>query len=213
MKHAQGTTILNQDTDKGHDLSDHDDGRRLSEVLSRVRSQADGKVSVSALVDAVGDLGMLPLILLPALIAATPLSGIPGVTAVAGITIAILSAELLAGLRKVHLPGTVRRKSIDGDKLRHWIGRVEPVVDWIERHTRKRLTFLFHRPMVWVPQLLCLLTGLAMPFLELIPFSGSIAAISVCLLTLAMLTGDGIFFLIALLPYGTIGYLIFRFLV
>ena len=64
-----------------------------------------------------------------------------------------------------------------------------------------------NRPIVYVPQLLSLVSGLTMPFLEVIPFSSSVVASGVSMLALSLLTRDGLFFLLALLPYAAVGYL------
>ena len=62
--------------------------------------------------------------------------------------------------------------------------------------------------MIWVPRVLCLVSGLAMPFLEVIPFSASTVAIGVVCLTLSLLTCDGLLFLLALVPYAIGAWLI-----
>ncbi|WP_428511601.1 exopolysaccharide biosynthesis protein [Roseovarius sp.] len=185
----------------------------LTDVISRIRSLADQpEVTIDEIVGAAGQAGILPLIFVPALIAATPLSGIPGVSMVCGLLIALFSAEMILGLKEFYLPEKLKKKTFDGAKLDHAMRQILPIMQWIERHTGQRLSFLFHRPMTWVPQLICLMTGLAMPFLEFIPFSGSVAATGVCLLVMAMLTRDGVVFLLALLPYVIGGVLIARFL-
>ncbi|MGK7653615.1 MULTISPECIES: exopolysaccharide biosynthesis protein [unclassified Roseovarius] len=185
----------------------------LTDVISRIRSVADRpEVSVGTILEAAGQAGVLPLIFVPALIAATPLSGIPGVSMVCGVLIALFSAELILGMKEFYLPDRLKRKTIDGDKLDHAMKRITPVMQWIERHTGQRLSFLFHRPLLWVPQGICLLSGMAMPFLEFIPFSGSVAATGVCLLVMAMLTRDGVVFVLALLPYAVGAWLLVRFL-
>ncbi|RKF12719.1 exopolysaccharide biosynthesis protein [Roseovarius spongiae] len=185
----------------------------LSETVESVLSAADRSddaLSVGEIIEAAGDKGALPPILLVALIAATPLSGIPGVSVVCGLVIALLSFELIANFRSLHLPGKLKRASIDPDKLSRAIRKIEPALRWIDRHTGDRLKFLFHRPVIWVPQILCLLSGLAMPFLEFVPFSSSVVAAGVCLLVMAMLTRDGIFVVLALIPYGGLIYLLMR---
>jgi hypothetical protein len=53
-----------------------------------------------------------------------------------------------------------------------------------------------------VPQTLCLVSGLTMPLLELVPFTSLIVASGVFLLALSMLVRDGLLFLLALLPYA-----------
>lgn len=185
--------------------------RTLSDTIQRVKSIAsDDTVTLGDIIDRVGDTSILPAILLPALIAATPLSGIPGVSVVCGLLIALLSFELIFRFRHLYLPRKLRRFSLSGRKLRHALGKITPAVSWIDDHTRHRLSFLFHRPLIWVPQIICLLSGMAMPFLEFIPFSSSVAAIGVCFLVMAMLTRDGIFAILALIPYSGILYLLSR---
>ena len=100
------------------------------------------------------------------------------------------------------------RRSVDGPSLRSALDKSRPVIAWIDRRTRRGLTGLFHRPVIYVPELLCLLSGLVMPVLEFIPFSASIVATGVCLLALSMLTRDGLFFILAMVPYAGLGTLL-----
>lgn len=180
----------------------------LGELLRRVRSAAGGdEVEMRAIVAAVGRRSLLPLMIVPALLAATPLSGIPGLTALCGLAIALIAGQLLLSFDEVRLPGFLLRQRVAGQQLRAVLDRLRPLTDWIDRHTGDRLAGLVRRPLVYLPETLCLLTGLAMPVLELIPFSGSVAAAGVLLLALAMLTRDGLLALIALLPYGGLAWL------
>lgn len=175
----------------------------LVDLVDRIRRNTGGEeVTTGEIVLALGERGILPAILLPALIAATPLSGIPGVSAVCGALIALLSFELIFRFEKLYLPRRLTATSIDGDRLRRTLDRIVPALAFIDRYSRRRLSFLFHRPLIWVPQVLCMVTGMMMPLLEFIPFSASIGAIGVSLLVMAMLTKDGIFFILALLPYA-----------
>lgn len=183
----------------------------LSQIMNDIRSSYDGEkshVKVADLLSAIGDKSVLSAMLIPALIAATPLSGIPGVSVVCGLLIALLSFELIFNFRRIYLPEKLQIRSIDAGKLDSTLEKLSPAIKWIDRHSRARLKFLFHRPLIWLPQLLCLVSGLAMPFLEFIPFSSSVAAIGATLLIMAMLTEDGIFFLLAMFPYAFGIYLI-----
>lgn len=181
----------------------------LGELLDRVR-KASGRdaVTVADIVDAVGRHSLLPLMIVPAALAATPLSGIPGLTAVCGLAIALIAGQMLLSYDTVRLPGFVTRRQVEGARLRKVLDWARPVTDWVDRHTGGRMTWLFHRPFVYLPETLCLLTGLAMPALEVVPFSGSVAAAGVLLLALSLLTKDGLLFGIALLPYGALGWLV-----
>lgn len=183
--------------------------RSLGDLADRIRSVSqDKKVSVQDIVDAVGHRSLLPLLLVPALLCATPLSGVPGVSMVSGVLIAIISAQLLLSVDEVWLPQRLLRQTVNAKAVRKALDTSEPVMSWVDRHTHHRLTGLFHRPLIHVPVLLCLLSGLAMPFLEFIPFSSSVAAIGVSFMALSLLTRDGLFFLLALVPYAGLAWLI-----
>ena len=183
--------------------------RTLGELADSISSVSDrDKVSVDEIVDAVGHRSLVPLLLVPALLCATPLSGIPGVSMVAGVAIAIISFQLLMSVEEVWLPRRLLRQTVDGKSLDKALQSARPVISWIDRHSHNRLSALFHPPLIYLPVILSLLSGMMMPFLEFIPFSSSVAAIGVSFLALSLLTRDGLFFLLALLPYAGLGWLI-----
>lgn len=183
----------------------------LVRLSHHVEDAASGdEVSVGDVVAAIGARSVLPLLLVPALVAATPLSGIPGMSALCGILIALISLEMILRFDHVWLPDRLMRQRVQSDRVRGTMRTIRPWLARIDRLTRNRLDFLFHRPLLYVPQLLCLLSGLVMPFLEFVPFSGSVAATGVCLLALSLLTRDGLFFLLALGAYAGLGALVWR---
>jgi hypothetical protein len=51
---------------------------------------------------------------------------------------------------------------------------------------------------VLLPQMLCVLCGLAMPFLELLPFSSSLLGMAVLLISVGFLVRDGVYTLAGL---------------
>jgi Uncharacterized ABC-type transport system, permease components len=184
--------------------------RSLGQLADRIAAAADGpEVSTGDLVDSIGKHSLHPLLMLPALLAATPLSGIPGLSALCGLAIAAISFQLAMSFDEVRLPGFLMRRRVESEALCDALDRTRPVLDWVDLHTRRdRLAWLFRRPVVLFLEILCLVSGLAMPFLEVIPFSASIVASGVLLLTLSMLTRDGLFFVLAMLPYAGLLYLL-----
>lgn len=183
--------------------------RDLGDILDGMTTAGDGdRVSVGDLVDASGRHGILPGVLLVALVTATPLSGIPGVSVVCGVTIALASIQLLIGAECLWLPGRLRNLSLQREGVVRNVRRIRPVADWFDRHTRSRLAFLFHRPLVFVPEFLMVIAGLTMPFLENIPFSSSAMATAVAFLALGLLTRDDLFAVLALIPFATFGALL-----
>ena len=185
--------------------------RSLGDVVDQIRSiTGEGHVSIDDLVQALGRRSHQTLLLIVALATATPLSGIPGLSAVCGLIIALISFEMLMSYSEVRLPRKLSRQKVKAKSVDKMLAKVEPFVRWLDRQTKNRMTGLFHRPLIYVPQVICLLSGLIMPFLEFIPFSSSVVASGVALLACAMFTRDGMFFLLALLPYAGIAVLLLR---
>ena len=70
--------------------------------------------------------------------------------------------------------------------------------DVVDRHTHPRLGLISGPLARRFLGVICLLLGAAMPLLELVPFTSSVAAAAVALLALAMLAQDGLLVLAAL---------------
>jgi hypothetical protein len=156
------------------------------------------KVAVRDIVGAFGDTSFLPLMMIPALLVVSPLSGIPLFSSLCGLSIALVAVQMLAGRDHLWLPGIVMRRQIAGERLSAAAARLERIADWLDRHSRKRLHLLFRAPMVLLPQMLCVLCGLAMPFLELLPFSSSLLGMAVLLISVGFLVRDGVYTLAGL---------------
>lgn len=169
----------------------------------------DDRVRVSDLADEIGGDAFGPLMLVPALIAVTPASGIPGLTATCGLIIALVAAQLVFRRKALWLPGFLRRRSISRSRLetaRNWLAKPAQLID---RVTGKRLSFLVKPPFDIVPALICMMIGLFMPFMEFVPFSGTMAGMAVSLFALAFVTEDGLLAILGTVFLGAVGYLAF----
>ncbi len=183
----------------------------LPEIIDRVLEAAEAETTdIRTILQSFGRASFTPVLLLPAIAVATPLSGIPLFSSLMGIFIAIVSAQMLARRRHLWLPNFILGRQINGQKLRAAFTRIRPAAVWIDARTAKRIGLLSHRPLIFVPQLICLLSGLMMPFLEFVPFSSSVAGIGVAILALGMLARDGVVILLGLLPYAGVAWLVFR---
>lgn len=171
------------------------------EAATKVRSVVDKlddlsenrAVSVSDIVAAFGDASFLPLMMVPALLVISPLSGIPLFSSLCGLSIGLIAIQMLFRRGHVWLPKLVMRQRVTGTRLRKGVRRLNRIADWLDRNARSRLTILFRYPMILVPQTLCVLCGLSMPFLELIPFSSSLLGTAVVLMSVGFLVRDGVF--------------------
>lgn len=167
--------------------------RALSEVLDRLESAAhDDSITVQEVVDRLGHSSFAALMLIFSLISTSPASAIPGMTTTVGAIIFILVVQMIAGRKSVWLPGFITRRSMSTEKLCKGIAWMRPPVRFAERYLKKRMTFLLHRPWLWLPLLLILGLTMLMPLLEVIPTSGSIASAVIALFAAGLLTRDGL---------------------
>lgn len=151
------------------------------------------EVTVRDIVSAFGDASFLPLMMIPALLVVSPLSGVPLFSSICGITIGLVAVQMLSGRRHVWLPGFVMRRKLKGVQLHRAVQKIRKSADWLDSHARRRLRLLFHFPLKLIPQILCVLSGFSMPFLELLPFSSSLLGAAVCLMSVGFLVRDGLY--------------------
>ncbi|WP_135431551.1 exopolysaccharide biosynthesis protein [Pseudotabrizicola sediminis] len=163
----------------------------LKGVVSRLHSAARGaeRVALGDLVDAMGQSSMAAVLLVPALLLVSPLSGVPGASIVGGLVIALVSAQILLRRPKVWLPEFIRTRRLPGPALRRALA-------WLRTPARRFDGLAPAKPgggahAWWTPALalVCLALGMAMPMMELIPFSSSIAASLIAAFAMTMLTG------------------------
>ncbi|MDF2231436.1 exopolysaccharide biosynthesis protein [Albimonas sp. CAU 1670] len=177
-----------------HSGADASGSGPISTVLDRLDEAAThDRPSAGEIVEAVGRQSHVTLLLVPALVVMTPLSGIPLLSSVCGLIIALVSLAGLLGRDRIWLPGFVTRRRVDGDRLGEAVAWLRKPVGWIERHTRRRLPRLVSPPADRAILLLCLLCGLAMPALELVPFTSSVLGGAVALLAISLIVRDGLF--------------------
>ncbi|RBW43019.1 exopolysaccharide biosynthesis protein [Loktanella sp. D2R18] len=183
----------------------------LPDVIDRVIDAAqEDTVNLRDVISSVGDDSFAPMLLLAAMAVATPLSGVPLFSAVMGAVIFLVSVQMMMGRTHLWLPNWVLSRQISGAKVQGAFKKAHPVACWIDRRTNKRARVMFHRPLIYLPQLLCVLSGLMMPLLEFVPFSSSIMGVGVVFLALAMLTRDGVVLGLALVPYAAVVTLMVR---
>jgi hypothetical protein len=185
--------------------------RGLTEIINQVIDiAAADRIYLREVLRTIGGAGFAPILLLPALAVATPLSGIPFFSTTMGSLIFLVAGQMLLQRKHLWFPDWVLRREVQGHLVRNAFRKLYPVARWIDARTQTRMRIFAHRPLVFVPQILCLVSGLLMPVLEFVPFSSSILGVGVALLALGMLTRDGLLTIIGMLPYGIVALLIVR---
>lgn len=173
---------------------------QIEDVLSSVRDLKDQDLdTVGDVVDYLGPTSFLPILLIISLIVVTPLSSIPGLSAFSGITIALIAGQLLWGRDDLWLPDWIRKRPIPKDRVQKALGKMEKPLSKLQDLTTARLKILAKGPMARVLLAVCMICGLMMPFLEVVPATSSMLAAVIALLTVSIMSRDGLFALAGLL--------------
>ncbi|MBD3625231.1 MAG: exopolysaccharide biosynthesis protein [Rhodobacteraceae bacterium] len=155
------------------------------------------EVTVDQLVGSLGRASFQPLLMLPALAVVTPLSGIPLFSSACGLMIFMVAVQMLTGRSHVHVPRWLGRRTVRPGRLRSAFETLQTAAQWIDRHSAPRLQILVRPPFSKLSQAFCALAGLTMPLLEFVPLTSSLLGAVVALLSVSMLTRDGLLTLAA----------------
>ncbi len=150
----------------------------------------DGEKTVGSLIDAFGDKSFAILLVLFLGVPALPLPT-GGVTHVFEIIAALLALELIAGRREVWLPDRWRALALAGEKQQRFVAALLKLIRRLERFSRPRLSFLFHRRFTDLVYGLLVIGGTTGAFFAP-PFSAldTLPALGVVLLSLGVLLED-----------------------
>mgnify|MGYP006273390185 FL=1 len=181
------------------------EARRLGpveDIVARLDDTAQGRerVTLGDVVEAFGRRSFLPMLMVPALLVLSPLSGIPLFSSVCGLTIALIAAQMLwPGRDHLWLPDRLMRQNISGARARKSVAQLGKLARRLDGLSRDRLRwFVGHRPGRTLLEACCFVAGAAMPVFEIVPFTSSILGFAVLLMATALLTRDGIFALAGL---------------
>ncbi|WP_186827060.1 exopolysaccharide biosynthesis protein [Shimia ponticola] len=145
--------------------------------------------------DVLGEFGrasFLPLLILLGLALASPLSGIPLFSSVAGLSIALIAFQGAAGRSVIWLPKAFLSKGVKGARAASAIKRLRGIATWLDARTARRWHLLTDRISGRVLMGIAGCAGAATPLLELIPFSSSLIGLGTVLIALALLVRDGV---------------------
>lgn len=164
----------------------------LHELLRRMqRAGSNEKIAFGDLMSIMEKRGFGPMLAVPAFICSTPVGAIPGIPTVTGITIFLISLQVLLGMSSPWLPDTIRSIAIGRDSLDYGIEKVQPVVTRVDRFLIPRWFFMRQVVFRSFIAISCSMCGLMMVPLELVPFLGLVPAVAVFIMAVGMATDDG----------------------
>ena len=181
---------------KPNDPTAHHDLENVIECILDITPD-QGRLSVAELMDAIGQRSFGPLLLVPALIALSPVGAIPGLPAITSAIIILLTIQILAGHDHLWLPQWLQHRTIDGAKLEKGLKAFLPVARFVDHFLRPRMVYLSRGPGFYVLVVLILLVAGVTPILELIPLGGIPPNAALVAFALALTAKDGLWALTA----------------
>jgi len=169
----------------------------IQRLLDKTEGAVEGHtVSLRDVLEHLGSTSSAGLMVLLALIIITPASGIPLVSSICGLSIALIAGQMIIGRTPIWLPDWLLRRQINSRTLERAIGWLRRPAAWLDGLTARRLAFLVSPPLAVIPLSICILCGMAMPFLEFVPFTSSVLALVVAILGIAIIACDGLLALV-----------------
>lgn len=162
--------------------------KKLSEILDELAGDPTRtRVSVADLVSAMHGRAFGALLLVFAFPNALP--AIPGTSSILGLPLLFLSAQMMLG-RPVWLPRMVSLRSMSRDDFANLVDRVNPWLEWADRFTAPRLSFLGEAAAQRLIGAVCLILSvvLVLP----VPLGNMLPGIALCLIALGVLERDGL---------------------
>ncbi|MEX2480990.1 MAG: exopolysaccharide biosynthesis protein [Gammaproteobacteria bacterium] len=187
------------------------EARNLEELIEQIFAAAEvehNRISVADVLEAVGSRSFAPLLLLTGVLLVSPLSGVPTFATSMGIIVALVSIQMLLGRAHLWLPAWLLRRSLDRATLHRVLHWLRPRAQTVDRFLRPRLTRLVQGPGQYLIAGLCLLIAGALPLMEVIPFSASLAGVALATLGLSLVANDGALALLAYAVAAVVGFLI-----
>lgn len=173
----------------------------LTRLIDKLESETDGdRLPLAEVLRVIGNRGYGPLLLIVSMLAVLPTGVIPGLPSICGLTIALIAAQLAWGWDSPWLPYRMRKLSIERRRFTENAERVRPVTRRLDRFVKPRLTILVHGIAVRGLAVICIILGLLMIPLELIPFAVIAPGSAIALIGLGLSGHDGLWVIAGFVP-------------
>jgi len=156
------------------------------------------KVTVRDVGEAIGERSFGPLLLVPGLLALTPIGVIPGAPTLLALVVVLIAGQLVIGRHEFWLPKFLANRGVSGTKLTRSLKKARPAARVVDRVIRPRLTFLTGAAAQRIAAVACLIVAFLIPPLELVPFGVAAPATAIVAFGLGLMARDGLLTLIAL---------------
>ncbi|CAM4189213.1 exopolysaccharide biosynthesis protein [Palleronia rufa] len=173
---------------------------RVTDILDELDDLAKSgdEVSVGDVMDKVGHRSSGVFLLVPGLIGASPLGGIPTLPSLMAAIVLIFAVQTAIGRKRIWMPAAIRERAVREERLSGAVDRMRGPGRFLDRHFGHRLSALTSRPAMRVAALAVIGLALTVPALEFVPFAAAIPMLAIALFGIAITLGDGILMAIAM---------------
>ncbi len=187
-----------------------DTPKTVCDILDRLTEIGDenDRASIGDIVQAFGSRSYGPVLLVPALIGISPVGGIPGVPTFLAITLLLIAVQLVFGKNHLWLPGLLKNRSVEGEKLANAAEDMEKVGTWMDKIFHGRLQMFTGPTVARIAAAVIALLCLAVPPLELLPFAVALPMAVIAAFGIALTVRDGLLMLAAFLGSGVAFYIL-----
>ncbi len=179
----------------------------LEEVLDKAIREAEGdQVTLDEILAVFGHRSFGPILMVLGLIAVMPpLGAVPGVPAVVGAVILLITLQIIFGRKHIWLPQSVRDRGYSKEKLAVANEKARPWLRKIDGIVTRRLPWLARGIFSYFAAIMISVLALSIIPLELIPFAVALPGLTIVVFGVAMVARDGMLMLLAYaISFGTI---------
>lgn len=162
------------------------------DTLNVIEEETNGKhITFGNLLKTLNHRGFGPVLMIPALLALLPTGAIPGVPALCGLTLCLISPQIIAGRAYPWIPSKLEKASFNREKVLALLNKGRPCAKFIDRYVHPRLNFLSHAIVERTVAVLCFILGALMIVVGFVPFVPALIALPILLFALGISAKDG----------------------
>lgn len=165
----------------------------LVDILEQMKENTEGdEVSLEDTLDSLNSRSFGPLLLVPAIMAVSPIGAIPGMSIVTGCVLMLIAVQMIFSSGRPWLPQRLLDFSFSRDTLTNGIDKTLPWAKWLESFTDSRFQSITQSPFHYV--IAAIIAFLALLFIPLafLPFAVAIPGTAIALFALGMTVRDGV---------------------
>jgi hypothetical protein len=166
--------------------------RILTDTLNMIEEDVSRqKITLGEIMTSLNSRGFGPILMVPALIVILPTGGIPGVPAVCGAALCVVTAQIFAGRHVPWIPQKLSQVSFTKKRFLSVIQKIRPAAKWMDKYITARFEILSNGPAQRLAAFICFILSFLMMIIGFIPLVPAALSLPIFLFGLGLTTKDG----------------------